>query len=242
MTYFQFHVAYTLPALAAMMMLQARPLGGIGAKSAWTWLAVVATLAIVYTTPWDNYLIYRDVWGYTSSAVIGTIGYVPIEEYAFFVIQTMIAGLFYFVLRGHRLLTVDHMPMPRLFRPVGIAVGAALAAVGAACLIHPSEHALYMGLILVWAPPVLAGMWAVGAAKVWADRRRVAVSIGLPTLYLWIVDRIAIRRGIWDIRDRYSLTFDPFGLPVEEATFFLLTTALCVVGLVLFLPPPPTER
>lgn len=241
MTYLQFHLAFTLPVLIAVSLVQARPLAGVGARVAWRWLGAVVAIAVVYTTPWDNYLVYRDVWGYPAGAVVGTIGYVPVEEYAFFVIQTLFVGLFYFALRGRQVLASPPRAMPAAFRGVGVAVWLLLAAAGVALLLHPSEHALYMGLILAWAPLPLAGMWAVGAGKVWAERRRVAVAIALPTLYLWVIDRIAIGLGIWDIRDRYSLTVDPLGLPVEEATFFLLTTALCVVGLALFLPAAPVE-
>jgi lycopene beta-cyclase len=57
-------------------------------------LALHAVIAFVYTTPWDNYLVYREVWGYPPGRVLGTIGYVPVEEYAFFVIQTLATGLF----------------------------------------------------------------------------------------------------------------------------------------------------
>lgn len=236
MSYLQFHFAYTLPALALVALVQARPLAGVGARTAWTWLGTVVLLAVAYTTPWDNYLVYRDVWGYSSGTVLGTIGYVPVEEYAFFVIQSLIVGLFYYALRGRHALSSPERSMPRWFSGTGVGLWSVLTVVGVGMLLHPSDHALYMGLILAWASPVLAGMWYVGATKVWAERRRVAVSIAVPTVYLWIIDRIAIRRGIWDIRNEYSFDVDPLGLPIEEATFFLVTTALCVVGLALFLP------
>lgn len=236
MTYAQFHVAYTLPVLIGVALLQSRPLAGVGARTAWRWLLAVATLAFVYTTPWDNYLVYRGVWGYPPGAVLGTIGYVPVEEYAFFVIQTLIVGLGYYALRGWGVWPSPGRPVPRAFRAGGIAFWLALTAFGVGLLLHPSQRALYMGLILAWAAPVLAGMWYVGAAKVWDERRRVVWAIAVPTVYLWLIDRTAIARGIWDIRDRYSLGVDPFGLPVEEATFFWITTTLCVVGLALFLP------
>lgn len=242
MTYLQFHLAFTIPALVALALIQARPVAGIGAAAALKWLGVVAGIAFVYTTPWDNYLVYRDVWGYPDGAVLGTIGYVPYEEYFFFLIQPFIVGLLYYALRGWRRVPSAPAPMPRAFRAGGIAAWLAVAAVGLALLLHPSEHALYMGLILAWAAPPLAGMWYLGADKVWADRRRVALAIAVPTLYLWVADRTAIALGIWDIRDRYSFGVDPLGLPVEEATFFWITTTLCVAGLALFLPSPDDAR
>lgn len=242
MTYLEFHLAYTIPPLVALALIQARPMAGIGAGVALRWLGVVALIAFVYTTPWDNYLVYRDVWGYPDGAVLGTLGYVPYEEYAFFIIQTVIVGLLYFALRGWRWAPSGREPMPAAFRAAGIAAWLGLTAVGIGLLLHPSDHALYMGLILAWAAPPMAGMWHLGADKVWADRRRVALAIAVPTLYLWVADRTAIQRGIWDIRDTYSFDIDPFGLPVEEATFFWITTTLCVTGLALFLPAPDDAR
>lgn len=242
MTYLEFHLAYTIPPLVALALVQSRPVAGIGAAAALKWLAVVAGIAFVYTTPWDNYLVYRDVWGYPDGAVLGTIGYVPYEEYFFFLIQPFIVGLFYYALRGWRRAPSVPVPMPRLFRAGGITAWLGLTATGVALLLHPSDQALYMGLILAWAAPPLAGMWHLGANKVWADRHRVAIAIAVPTVYLWTVDRIAILRGIWDIRDAYSFGIDPLGLPVEEATFFWITTTLCVTGLALFLPSPDDAR
>lgn len=56
-----------------------------------TWVLVI--LAVVYTTPWDNYLVKHKIWWYGPDRVLGTIGYVPIEEYAFFVLQTIMTCL-----------------------------------------------------------------------------------------------------------------------------------------------------
>ena len=241
MTYLSFHLAFTLPVLLVLAALQRRPVGGVGGRAALGWLAAIVGLAVVYTTPWDNYLVYRGVWTYPATAVLGIIGYVPVEEYAFFVIQTVIAGLFYLWLRGRRLLDTSVSAAPSAFRPLLVAAFLALTGLGVALLLHPSDHALYMGLILAWAPPVLAGMSGVGAAKVWADRRRVLTSISVVTVYLWVIDRIAIGLGIWDIADPYRLHVDPLGLPLEEATFFAVTTTLCVFGLAMFLPASRRE-
>ncbi|HIL57219.1 MAG TPA: lycopene cyclase domain-containing protein, partial [Rhodothermales bacterium] len=95
-------------------------------------------------------------------------------------------------------------------------------------------------LILAWAPPVLAGMSWIGAAKIWDERRRVVASIAVPTVYLWVADRVAIGEGIWYIADATRLQIDPLGLPIEEAVFFLVTNVLVVCGLALFLPSPRT--
>lgn len=236
MTYAQFHLAFTLPVLAGLALAQRRPVAGVGARTAYGWLAAVVGLAVVYTTPWDNYLVYRGVWTYPPAAVIATVGYVPVEEYAFFVIQTVIAGLAYFLLRGRDVAPSAPTAMPSAFR-LGIAgFWAATSVLGVGLLLHPSDRALYMGLILAWAGPVLAGMAWAGSQYIWADRRRVFTAITGVSVYLWAIDRVAIGIGIWDIADPYRLGIDPLGLPLEEAVFFVVTTTLCVFGLALFLP------
>jgi len=55
----------------------------------------LVVLALVYTTPWDNYLVATRVWYYDPALVWNTIiGYVPLEEYLFFILQTVLVGLF----------------------------------------------------------------------------------------------------------------------------------------------------
>ena len=234
MTYLQFHLAFLLPPIVALALTQPRPLGGEPPWKAARALGLIVSAALLYTTPWDNYLVFRGVWGYGPERVLGTIGYVPVEEYAFFVLQPVLTGLVYFSLRVR--LPTSPSVQPAWFRWLGVGVWGGLALVGAALLLAGVDRTLYLGLILAWASPVLAGLSHLGAAHVWADRRAVALSIALPTLYLWVADRTAIALGIWDIADRYSLGIDPLGLPVEEAAFFLVTNVLCVIGLAMLLP------
>src|SRR5688572_24913232 len=57
----------------------------------------LAAIAVIYTTPWDNYLVATGVWYYDTGLVLNkTIGYVPVEEYAFFILQSFLTGLFGF--------------------------------------------------------------------------------------------------------------------------------------------------
>lgn len=54
-----------------------------------------SVVALTYTTIWDNYLVATDVWGYDPELVTGIrIGWVPIEEYTFFVLQPLLTGSF----------------------------------------------------------------------------------------------------------------------------------------------------
>ena len=60
----------------------------------WAILLAHVAIALLYTTPWDNYLVANKVWWYEPSLVTGIVfGWVPIEEYTFFVVQTLLGGL-----------------------------------------------------------------------------------------------------------------------------------------------------
>jgi 15-cis-phytoene synthase/lycopene beta-cyclase len=57
----------------------------------------------------------------------------------------------------------------------------------------------------------------------------------LPTLYLWIVDTLALRRGTWVIENGTKLGIHLWpGLEIEEAFFFLVTNMLIVFGMAAF--------
>lgn len=231
MTYLTFLLIFLVTPIAFLLMMR-RPLPShIDARRERWSIPLVCLIAFVYTTPWDNYLVYRDVWGYGAERVLGTIGYVPLEEYTFFVLQPILTGLVvYRALHGQErpILGVSSV---KFFVLVFLL---AITGIGVVCL-RVGDSALYMGLILVWAPPVLLGLWAYAGDLYWALRRPFAWAVIGPTLYLWVADRIALGLGIWHISDTYSFDVDPLGLPIEEATFFLVTNLLVVQGTLLFL-------
>ena len=225
LTYLQFHLAFTLPVLVALALLQRRT------REPWWPLGVLVGVAFVYTTPWDNYLVARAIWTYPPEAVLATVGYVPVEEYAFFVIQTVITGLWTRLLQARWPVRVQPEADLRV-RAIGASVFGVLALLGVACLVA-AGHWLYLGLIVAWAFPVLAGMWWLGGHLIWARRRLVAWAVVPITLYLWVADRIAIGLGIWDITDATRTGWEILGLPVEETLFFLVTNLLVAQGLVM---------
>jgi len=255
MTYLQFHVAFTLPWLAwlavgaALAAREGRPVaGGLGGdRAAWIGLGALSCVALAYTWPWDRALIAQGVWGYPDGRVLVTLGGVPLEEIAFFLLQTWLAGLTLFAVGR-----AFGDPSPGVARPAGAARAAsvfrwagallALAGAGAGLLLWPTEAGRYLGLILVWCMPVLAVQWAFGGDLLWARRWALGLGIGLPTAWLWIADRLAIGWSIWWISEDLTLGLRPLGLPLEEAAFFLLATTMVVGGLLLALHPATPAR
>ncbi len=226
-TYLQFLAAFVAPPLLALAALRARDrredwgsLAGVG---------VLVVLALAYTTPWDHYLIRRGVWAYGADAVLATLWFAPIEEYAFVAMQTVVAGLW--VQHVSEWPDAGFTPTKR-DAAVGALAGLAITAAGVAFL--GTASTFYLGAILAWAGPVLALQWSVGWRYLLARPRTVAVGVGVPTLYFATVDRIALADGIWTISAEYTTGVAGAGLPVEEGAFFLVTNLFVVQGLVLY--------
>ena len=92
------------------------------------WFAILAHIiaAVVWTTPWDNYLVATGVWYYNPDLVTGvTLGWVPIEEYTFFILQTLLTGLWVLWLARH----LKPAPPPIPHRPRLRTISAAVVAV-----------------------------------------------------------------------------------------------------------------
>ena len=234
MTYLEFHLIFTLPVIILLALVQRRPLAGIGGWRA-TWaLPAIAALAFVYTTPWDNYLIWRDVWSYGRDRVLGTLGYVPFEEYLFFLLQPILTGLWlYWLLARQPDVSGAQPSAAKNIRLVGTLIWLAVSVVGG--LLLQWSWGVYLGLILAWASPILALQWWFGGAQLWSQKRLWLIATWVPTLYLWVADRIAIAQDIWHISETYTTGFKLLGLPIEEATFFWITNLLVVQGLILIL-------
>jgi lycopene cyclase domain-containing protein len=193
---------------------------------------LLAILAVIYTTPWDNYLIMTHVWSYEEHRVIGKIGYVPIEEYSFFILQSFLSGLWvYFV---QRKVKVTNIPDQRAIFKNAALVGLVLLWLLSLKFLQV-ESSRYMGLILVWAVPVMILQWAVGGRYLVSNLKVYMWGLIPPTIYLCVVDAIAISLHVWKISmtQTMGISFGP--LPLEEAVFFLVTNVMLVQGLVLFI-------
>lgn len=109
-------------------------------------------------------------------------------------------------------------------------------------MVLQGRNGLYMGLILVWAVPFALLLWYV-SSKIGVynlclmNHRNLAyqfiiqlpltgtlLPIALPTLYLWIVDTLALKRGTWVIESETKLEWHLWdGLDIEygSSTLFL---------------------
>lgn len=192
-------------------------------------VAGMVVLALVYTTPWDNYLISQGVWWYGDGRVTSTIWLAPLEEYLFIALQSVLVAVWTFQLAGPIEQVAAHTWRDRA---VGALAGLAVSGVGLVLLAGP-RATFYLGAILAWAGPVLALQWAVGWRYLVRVPRRLALAIAVPVVYLGTADRIAIADGIWIISPDHTTGLAVAGLPVEEGLFFVLTSTFLVQALVL---------
>jgi lycopene cyclase domain-containing protein len=233
LTYLQVHAIFVVPPLSALVAA-----AGWRRETDWrvdgAGVAVLLALAILYTTPWDAALLAQGVWWYGDSRVTGWLFGVPLGEFLFFGFQTLLTGLWTVQVAGPVVDGVSHGWRDRLLG-AGAGVGVAVFGLGLLAIAFTgAEGTLYLGAILAWAGPVLALQWAFGWQYLLRVRRRVALAVGVPTLYLWAVDSYAIADGVWIISEQYTTGLAVAGLPVEEMLFFLVTNCFIVQGLVLF--------
>jgi lycopene cyclase domain-containing protein len=238
MTYLYFHLVFILPVIGVVWWLR-RSERALALPWQRTGIATLTVIALVYTTPWDNYLVAHQIWTYGEGRVLESliIGYVPIEEYFFFILQPIMTGCLLLLYAGRQ--GVGKAVFGRRLqrgRPAWLGATAFLVVtgLGVACLTVLPQRFTYMGLILAWAGPVLAFQWAYGGGTLWSLRALLIPAVRTPTLYLWVVDFIAIEWRIWTILPATSTGWKLFSLPVEEAVFFLVTNLLVVQGLILF--------
>ena len=96
MTYLQFHLAFNLPALVILLWLTRRRLRPQHGK----WIAAICGIVLVATTPWDNWAVHCRIWDFDWNRVTpvvvplnGVMWRLPLEEYGFFLIETVLVAL-----------------------------------------------------------------------------------------------------------------------------------------------------
>ncbi len=207
-------------------------------------LAGLATVAVAYTTPWDNYLVATKVWWYDPKLVTGfLLGWVPIEEYTFFVLQTLLTGSWLLFLARNLPVNEQKPKNPMLIR---LGVTAALALIWARSVLaflRGGKSRTYLSITLAWALIPIMIQTLFGGDILWQHRRLVALGIIPTTIYLSAADSLAIEGGTWTISPEKSINFKIGGkLPFEEALFFFLTNTLISMGMTLVLSKDSQKR
>jgi lycopene cyclase domain-containing protein len=211
-------------------------------KAAWLAIAVQVSLALVYTTPWDNYLVATRVWYYNPALVTGiTLGYVPLEEYTFFVLEPLLVGLWWWLLARRLSAPAAFSPSMRL-RVWSAALLSVFWLISTAAFLSGPAPLTYFSITLLWAIPPIVIQCAFGADILWHHRRHIMATVLPLGLFLSAADSIAITAGTWTIDPAKSTGLFIGALPVEEALFFFITVMLATFGLTLMRAQPSQER
>ncbi len=242
MTYFGFLLKFLVIPLVILLVVtlidgrQEKPISGfLSGRAVWLAIGLHVLLALLYTTPWDNYLVATRVWYYNPGLISGKLlGWVPIEEYCFFVLETLLAGLWWWLLICKIKATGEFRPGKKT-RVISTAVLGAVWIASIMVFISGWKPGTYLSLIAAWALPPIMLQLAYGADILWHHRKLIALAIFPVFLYISTVDAMAISSGTWTINTRWSLGLFIGPLPIEEAVFFLSTTVIIVFGLALFL-------
>jgi 15-cis-phytoene synthase / lycopene beta-cyclase len=233
MHYQQIHNYLTLPVLSALLVF-VYPAMMISPFETMMPLAILCFLSFSYTTPWDNYLVAKGGWSYPDNSVMAIIGYIPVEEYAFFIIQTLITGLLW---TAYRWFTIK-VPLFGMLRSTSTFKYFVLSCLGLITAISyhyaiPDTPTFYLGMILSWSLPVLILQLFVAFDYIISSASSISLIVTISTVYLWLVDTIAISQGAWEITSNsiLGIYLNPH-LPIEEAIFFLVTNLMIIFGLV----------
>jgi lycopene cyclase domain-containing protein len=249
MTYFEFLFLFLVLPLVLLLSIQrweqhrkgdARD--AMSRKPPWLAIAVQTSVALVYTTPWDNYLVATGVWFYNPALVTGiTLGYVPLEEYTFFILEPLLVGMWWWFLARRLNAPAPFSPSTKL-RIWPAALLSVLWLISVAVFLGGPAPLTYLSITLLWAIPPIAIQCAFGADILWHHRKHIMATVLPLALFLSAADSIAITAGTWTISPAKSTGLFIGALPVEEALFFFITVMLATFGLTLMRAQPSQAR
>ncbi len=85
MSYLQFHGMFILPVLLGLLFLTRHRLR----KAHAICILGVCIAAVIFTLPWDHHAVSRGIWEFDETKVWFRFWKLPIEEIAFFVLETV---------------------------------------------------------------------------------------------------------------------------------------------------------
>jgi len=89
MTYLDFHLIFNLPLLVLLLWLGRKRLR----PAHWKWIGAVCLIVLGFTYPWDSWAVGKGIWEFEEPRVLLRIGNLPVEEIAFFLIETLVVCL-----------------------------------------------------------------------------------------------------------------------------------------------------
>lgn len=196
---------------------------------------ILSMIALIYTTPWDNYLVANKIWYYDPVKVLGIIfGYVPIEEYSFFILETILVCFTFALVLQHRGFYFPTQVSFKFTQPkiLVISSGFILWICFLASFLAQTTSMMYLNLLFLWALPPIIFQLVLGWDIIILNWKKLSLLIIILGAYLSLTDVYAITDGIWAISPIFTTGLKII-IPIEEITFFFLTVVLISFGLIL---------
>jgi putative membrane protein len=238
MTYLRFHLLFNLPLLVVLAAITGPYPWSVAELSA---AGLVLLAVMIFTSPWDNLAAKWGIWGFPREKYTLRLGYLPVEEYAFFLLQSLnvmlaVRALFHFVPTWQ---TGQATPIGK---GTLICLGASLIPwsiilVQMRWLRRKGGPCVNYALHLAWFLPVIYTQWVLAPFLFLAHARMLtAIMLGFGVYYT-VADIVAVRGGTWFF-DEKQITGVKLGgiLPWEEIAFFFLTSLLVAQSYLLLLP------
>jgi lycopene cyclase domain-containing protein len=238
MTYLRFHLIFNLPLLILLAALSWSVPWTVEEGEA---LGLVLLAVMIFTTPWDNLAAKWGIWGFPREKYSLRLGYLPVEEYAFFLLQSVnvmlaVRALFYFFpdwqmgqeteVGEWRLICLAASVIPWLFVTMSLL-----------WLRRKAGPRVNYAIHLAWFLPVIYAQWVFASPLFWGHAGLLALVTAAFGIYYTLADLAAVRAGTWFF-DEKQITGVKLGgiLPWEEIAFFFLTSLLVAQSYLLLLP------
>ena len=237
-TYLRFHLIFNLPPLALLAALNWPEPWTHGEKLA---LGLVLLAVLVFTTPWDNLAAKWGIWGFPREKYSLRIGYLPVEEYAFFLLQSlnvMLAVRALFLFFPDWLTGQETALGPWTLQCLGASVIPwGLVALQLRWLRRKAGPRVNYAIHLAWFLPVIYAQWVLAPYLFWEHAGLLALVTGAFGVYYTLADLAAVRAGTWFFDEKQITGVKLAGLlPWEEIAFFFLTSLLVAQSYLLLLP------
>jgi len=240
MSYLGFHLTFNLPVLVVLFFLSGR---GLWPMEMVLVMAGVLGIVVAFTSPWDNWAVAKGIWDFPEERTRFRIGHLPVEEYAFFIIQSLeVMWLSWILLRWvpppHGAPQPRWIGEPQVLRQIGFLL-IVWVGMGIALKEWPKRERRvhYAWHLLYWFLPVVVLQWMVAGPML----RAYSFHVWVPTLmigtYLCLADWYAIGKGIWFFDSKQITGLKIAGImPWEEVAFFYITSLLVSQTFLILLP------
>ncbi len=236
MTYSEFLLIFTIAPILILAVALRKDIKAAHIKT----LLLVSLIAFVATSAWDNFAVYSGIWMFPPEKTLGLyLYYVPVEEYAFFFLQTYLTGLVQLLIlfRENR----HHKPADKvqthaaIFSLIVFPLIANFSISADEIIRLPFGNWNYLFHLFAWSGFFVLVQLVFGWSKIKKNLKIIILPTLIMTIYFSLADAISIGNGIWSFDPEQTIGTKLGNVPVEEILFFLMTNLLITEAMVLFL-------